>query len=455
MSEEKVKELLSSGDYDTIDKGIQVAIDLNDSKIFEKLLQGCKMVPSNHFKRDNKFLRPKLNDLMKETMISGGKLNSGTGYYIFLSLWLNSKDLSGLDESLNKDVIKNLSLVNCKLSRLPSSFKSLINLQGLDLSENIFSSFPEEISFLKQLKYLIINDNSIENISFISNHLKELRNLKVLLASNCNENEGLEETLDWTRTPIPEDFSINIEKIDLGLDYESRNLIHTACCGACGYEFHKSSLIIRDDRLNCIECDDSDEIAFSCEICSKYIAPYVSYEMSEEDNNLFFEYNDYGYNDDNYDIEQNQRAISTSDNPIVVNVCLDCSENIKSITEKDFNKILGADRCYTDRYGDEQFKTEFYLISSIKIDKEDIKNSTVNALDGECYYLSEVAEWNDLRYENSSGEVYCAWNEEEEIGMGDELIQCIHDDDKDLKNTFISLIQDMHGDNWKKSQIFS
>tara|TARA_B100000795_G_C22475529_1_gene314646 strand:- start:37 stop:219 length:183 start_codon:yes stop_codon:yes gene_type:complete len=41
MSLEKVKELLSSGDYDTIDEGIQVAIDLNDSKIFDDLLDGC------------------------------------------------------------------------------------------------------------------------------------------------------------------------------------------------------------------------------------------------------------------------------------------------------------------------------------------------------------------------------------------------------------------------------
>ena len=42
MGFEKVKELLSSGDYDTIDEGIQVAIDLNDSKIFEKRLKDWK-----------------------------------------------------------------------------------------------------------------------------------------------------------------------------------------------------------------------------------------------------------------------------------------------------------------------------------------------------------------------------------------------------------------------------
>ena len=37
----KVKELLSSGDYDTIDKGI-MAYDM-DRKVFEDLLEGCEI----------------------------------------------------------------------------------------------------------------------------------------------------------------------------------------------------------------------------------------------------------------------------------------------------------------------------------------------------------------------------------------------------------------------------
>ena len=42
MSLEKVKELLSSGDYDTIDKGIIMAVDMDDRKVFEGLFENEK-----------------------------------------------------------------------------------------------------------------------------------------------------------------------------------------------------------------------------------------------------------------------------------------------------------------------------------------------------------------------------------------------------------------------------
>ena len=50
MSLEKVKELLSSGDYDTIDKGIIMAYDMDDRKVFEDLLEACIVLKGSEIK---------------------------------------------------------------------------------------------------------------------------------------------------------------------------------------------------------------------------------------------------------------------------------------------------------------------------------------------------------------------------------------------------------------------
>jgi hypothetical protein len=448
---EKIKQLLTHPDYGKIDAGIELAVSLEEPKIFETLLDGCSIIPSTHFERaasTTKFSRPKLNEWMKELMILDGELNIGTGYYVFLSLWLNIKDDSNIHESLNKDSLKDLSLVNCYLDYLPSAFKSLTNLERLDLSENNFSTFPEEILFSQGLKYLIIHKNPLDDVDEISDNIKKLKSLRILLAGNCNSNEEFEDNLDWEREPIPKDFSPDIEIIDLGLDYVSRGFTHTAICGAqCRYEFHKSNLIIRDDRLNCGSCDDPDEFTFTCDVCSKFIAPFVWYEINDEGGRLYFDAADAGsgFNDDNYDSEQHKRVIPGTDNPIIGTVCLDCSENLVPISEKHLKNILPGERYYTDRYGDEQQKSEFYLISTIEIENEDPENSIIYTLEDECYSLGEVAEWNVLEYESISGEKHYAWDDEADIGIGLEFIQHIIDDGKDVKTIFISLMQEGHG----------
>jgi hypothetical protein len=420
----KIKQLLSLPDYNKIDAAIELAVSLEEPKIFDDLIEGCSFNPGES--------RPKLNEWMQRTIITNGSLVShATGYYIFLSLWLNIKEDSNIHESLKKDSLKELSLVNCYLDRLPSAFINLSKLVTLDLSKNNFSVFPNEKLLPQSLKYLIINKNPIENISSITNNIKNLKSLKILLAGNFNEDEECKNNLNWKRTPIPEDFSKDIEIIDLGLDYESCGFSHTAICGAqCGYEFHKSNLIVRNDRLNCESCDDPDEFTFICKICKKFIAPFVWYTVPDKFENQFnvADFGD-GFDEDDFDPEYNKLIIPSSDGLYIGSVCSDCAENIDPISERNTKSLLPG-------YGDDAEKLVFYLKDSIDIEKQSISDYN------NTYNLKDVAEWNYLEYENSDGNIFYA--EIDNSGTGAVLIQKIIDDDGDLKKIFIQLMQDAH-----------
>ena len=182
-------------------------------------------------------------------------------------------------------------------------------------------------------------------------------------------------------------------------------------------------------------------------MCSKFIAPFVWYEINDEGDRLYFAAADagFGFNEDQYVSEENKRVIPGTDNPIIGTVCLDCSENLVPISEKHLKNTLPGVRYYTDRYGDEQEKLEFYLISTIEIENEDPETAYIYTPDGDYYSLGEVAEWNGLEYESISGEKYYAWDVEADIGAGLEFIQHIIDDGKDVKTIFISLMQEEHG----------
>ena len=100
---EKIKQLLTLPDYDKIDVGIELAVSLEEPKIFETLLDGCASINS-------------LNDWMKSTITTSGSLNDEpTGYYIKLSLLINNP----LTDFNN---IKELNLTNGYLRKLPKNF---------------------------------------------------------------------------------------------------------------------------------------------------------------------------------------------------------------------------------------------------------------------------------------------------------------------------------------------
>lgn len=78
--------------------------------------------------------------------------------------------------------LKNLKFINLKnnnLSSLPKSIKDLDNLEEINLSQNNFIDFPEVLSQLSCLKVIDISDNKITNVPSSINALKNLCRLNL------------------------------------------------------------------------------------------------------------------------------------------------------------------------------------------------------------------------------------------------------------------------------------
>ena len=146
---ENIKQLLTLPDYDKIDMGIELAVSLEEPKIFERLLEG-----SGSGRRDNKLL----NNWMKSLITSEGELNDKpTGYYVYLSLLVNNP-LTQIND------IRELNLTNGYLSRLPKNFSKLQHLEKLNLQLNKLEKFPNEVFQLKNLTNLHLGWNNIKTI---------------------------------------------------------------------------------------------------------------------------------------------------------------------------------------------------------------------------------------------------------------------------------------------------
>jgi len=90
---------------------------------------------------------------------------------------INEKTFLGLDKNirflyLTKNIIKDIP---------QSIFETMISLEIFDLSSNILTSIPTEISNLQCLKELYIDKNKIGNLP---NSIGDLKNLKILSASH-------------------------------------------------------------------------------------------------------------------------------------------------------------------------------------------------------------------------------------------------------------------------------
>jgi len=84
---EKIKQFLTLPDYHKIDAGIELALHLEEPKIFERLLDGCKSDLSTSISYGESYL----NDWLKSLITSSGTLNENpTGYYVWLSLLVNN-----------------------------------------------------------------------------------------------------------------------------------------------------------------------------------------------------------------------------------------------------------------------------------------------------------------------------------------------------------------------------
>jgi len=150
---EKIKQLLTLPDYDKIDAGIELAVSLEEPKIFETLLDGCSLESS----------RPKLNEWLKKTIIEESKLNEyPTGYYVLLALLLNAPIKSNIDESLKLNNISELVLKKCYLQTLPYGLSRLTQLKKLDISFNdSLSDSKSDLSKLNHLDLLLDHETLI------------------------------------------------------------------------------------------------------------------------------------------------------------------------------------------------------------------------------------------------------------------------------------------------------
>lgn len=84
-------------------------------------------------------------------------------------------------EEHGKDV-QSLKLSGKGLTQLPKDLaKFFPNVTTIDLSDNNFSTFPEELTDFSKLGYLSLSNN---NISFLSENIQKLKNLNILNLSN-------------------------------------------------------------------------------------------------------------------------------------------------------------------------------------------------------------------------------------------------------------------------------
>jgi len=173
---EKIKQLLILPDYDKIDVGIELAVSLEEPRIFEELIDGCML-------GDDRLLdRPILNHWMKETIISNGELrDTPTGYYIFLILLVNTPIESNVNDTLKSANINSLALKECYLEKIPLNIVNLKNLNYIDLSWNRIKEISVELCDMENLETLNVFQNKIKNIPVEINNLE---NLKILLVGN-------------------------------------------------------------------------------------------------------------------------------------------------------------------------------------------------------------------------------------------------------------------------------
>ena len=370
---EKIKQLLTLPDYDKIDAGVELAVSLEEPKIFETLLDGCSLESS----------RPKLNEWMKSLITSCGKLiNKPTGYYVFLNLIINAPDNAKIHTSLKPADIKKLNLTKCYLSDLPKNFSKFDNLEklylecnklgpsipieifklknliGLYLGYNAIKTIPDEISTLENLQLLAFGDNSISELSDKLSNLKKLKHLDIssnafyqfpdviyqsknLINFCCfgyddNDNPLDGETLNKINHQIP-----NI------------NILEGVQCNACSVWLNPNSGVIqRHDGYFCSSCDpDWNDIYGRCDYCNEYIAPSGFVDIEEWD--IYKWYHDQIW--ESWDMLPSTVIIKEKNGTLIdKTICFICQPNIP---KTDIPSYADA-----EQYAEENFETfdDFY-----------------------------------------------------------------------------------------------
>ncbi len=301
---EKIKQFLTLPDYDKIDVGIELAISLDEPKIFEMLFDGCYKGESG-WKYEiygSSFSGNLLNNWMKSTITSGGELNDNpAGYYIYLSLLVNNPlvDLNNIKEiNLTNGYLrrlpKNFSKLQCleklnlqlnKLEKFPDEILELKNLTHLHLGWNNLKTIPDEISELEKLQSLMLGNNSIEKISENLGNLKNLQHLDIG-SNNLGEFPSciskLKNLLNINFINYDDEgFYFDEEGISKSILKNNSNvhIIQPVHCISCGEDddcriYRVEDTIERHDGYFCESHDEQwDNPHYYCDCCYTYVAP--------------------------------------------------------------------------------------------------------------------------------------------------------------------------------------
>ncbi len=95
-------------------------------------------------------------------------------------LILDSCDIQTLPEQIGLLTnLKNISLSNNKISKLPNSFSKLKKLSNINLNFNEFYEFPEQIASISNLEILFIGKNKLVSLPNSISNIRKLRMINV------------------------------------------------------------------------------------------------------------------------------------------------------------------------------------------------------------------------------------------------------------------------------------
>ena len=176
---EEIIQLITTSDYDTIDKGVALARELDEPAVFEVLLKECRY-DKNHM------VDFQLKPLIGNNNFTGAQSNQPYLDYALLNLIGYAPEDSEIDESIQKNNLTELFIPAISFSQFPLGILELGNLWDLNFyseSENkTILPIPSKIEKLSALKSLSWSCN----ISDLPITLKKLKNLKKLNLINNN-----------------------------------------------------------------------------------------------------------------------------------------------------------------------------------------------------------------------------------------------------------------------------
>jgi len=194
----EIKKLVTTPDYDIIDKGIRLAREVNEPAVFEHMLEGCSI----NIENDYNF------PLLQGELFLGDNNNQHFLNYALLNLIGYAPENADIDSSIK---IENLTLLQLttKLEIFPAGICSLIHLIKLNLSDCSLQNLSLEIGNLKKLEDLNLTGN---NIVILPDEIGELTCLKKLFLDG-NKLKTLPESIQQL-TALEDDGGLWIWNMD-------------------------------------------------------------------------------------------------------------------------------------------------------------------------------------------------------------------------------------------------